>query len=575
MNVIKRYAPGLSLNRRRFLKTVGQGLGAAALSSRAYAQVQAPTNVRVVQGVLQPTDFRYLGCMRMPAGVDTQFSYGGLTGRKVGDQLRLFLFGRNTSGARGTVSVGLTASSILLNSGQGGSFLPGDKVVVVRAANANNVPESRQIASVSGDQLTLTTGLAGVPAAGDVVYREQDYFVYELGDPGSYSTDYLNSPRMSLVTAWPDIYNGRRVTWRDGRLTAPMQYLIPAGLYWHESNQLLYWGYYDAYNGSTNYPDWSMGATRLDDPSTGATTSFGPWRTLAVDGDGTKWYGPARGASMIAGPDGSMGGFGAGYGALEDPWGPQFYAGAPWPTAATPGGQSAPDIVFRDRYLEHYYMGGSGPNGFNSDGSVRGAIRSFRYPSTPSRPYLYEGIDSPVQNANPAMTGGICTWTILNGLGGAIWLELTNKHGVVFANSIIGSADTNAAHVTAAHLWYQNNGVGHATCTHGFGFPDTPAITGPVSTAGFPAFIIYDPVDLRAVKAGTKVDYSVNPTSWVDLQSTYGIRTPPMTEVGCGRNIRGFYFDGSRNYLFVLSAQADNSVPGVNAALIHVFAITD
>src|SRR5262245_62119365 len=103
-----------TLDRRKFLTTVGQGLGAASLASAsAEAQgIPAPTNVLIYQGsvpgdsprpvppgMLQQSDFSYLGCMRMPGGVDTQFSYGGLAGRRVGGQLRLFVYGRNTSGA--------------------------------------------------------------------------------------------------------------------------------------------------------------------------------------------------------------------------------------------------------------------------------------------------------------------------------------------------------------------------------------------------------------------------------------------------------------------------------------------
>src|SRR5262249_7300824 len=163
-----------------------------------------------------------------------------------------------------------------------------------------------------------------------------------------------------------------------------------------------------------------------------------------------------------------------------------------------------------------------------------GPIRSFRYPSTPSRPYIFEGVELPVHYGNPAKTGGVCTWTTLNGLGGAIWLELTNKRGVLFSANIVGSPDTDTSHVTAAHLWYQNVGNGNGRCAHGFGPPDTPMITGPVTTAAFPALIIYDPQDLRGVKAGNKADYSVNPSSWIDLQSTYNIKTPPTTVVGAG-----------------------------------------
>src|SRR5687767_11842522 len=93
-----------SFNRRRFLKTVGQSLGAASfVSLSAEAQGPAPpSNVRVVQrgsaipgNVLTAANFSYLGCMRMPTNVDTTFAYGGLTGRKVGGQVRLFVSGSN------------------------------------------------------------------------------------------------------------------------------------------------------------------------------------------------------------------------------------------------------------------------------------------------------------------------------------------------------------------------------------------------------------------------------------------------------------------------------------------------
>src|SRR5262245_25765209 len=110
MKIPKFSLAGSPIDRRGFLTRVGHGVGLATLASmRADAQTLAPpTNVHLVSGsapapvpagMLQQSDFRYLGCMRMPAGVDTQFSYGGLTGRMVGGQLRLFVFGRNTSGA--------------------------------------------------------------------------------------------------------------------------------------------------------------------------------------------------------------------------------------------------------------------------------------------------------------------------------------------------------------------------------------------------------------------------------------------------------------------------------------------
>jgi len=511
----------------------------------------------------------------MPSEADTQFSYGGLAGRVVGGQLRLFVHGRNPTGARAGITSGSSASTFAIASGQGASFHVGEKVNVVRVANGNNVPESRRIQSISGDQITLATPLGGVPRSGDTLYRDQDYYIYELADTGSYSTDYTQAPRMSLVTAWPDIFNGRRVTWRNGQLFAPMQYLVPGGMYWHEGNQLLYWAYTDAYDGSNHRNDWGFGATRLDDAATGASTSFGPWRIKVSDGDGSEWYGPNRGGYFTVGPDGKMAAASNIYNsALTAAYGPFFYGGGTWPTATTPSGINAPDLVLPDRYLEHYNMGVDGPNGFNPDGSVRGDIRTFRYPSSPARPYIYEGIDSPVQYADPAKTGGICTWTTLCGVTGGIWLELTQKRGVLYVASMIGSADANSSSVRAAHTWYRNTGRGNGTCKHGFGIPDVSDIAGPVTTASFPALIIYNPDDLRGVKAGSYTDYRVNPAYWMDLSTSFNIHTPPPRELARS-NIHGFYFDSRRNMLFALSNQADTSNPGVMTTLIHVFGVND
>src|SRR5438105_2693803 len=133
MKLKRFFIPGMYVNRRQFLTTIG----AAAVASKADAQLLPPKNARIVSrsgtpvppGMLQQSDFTYLGCVRMPAGVDTQFGYGGLTGRRVGNQLRLFVFGRNTSGAQGVVASGQSSSSFILNSGQAAAFLRGDKVV--------------------------------------------------------------------------------------------------------------------------------------------------------------------------------------------------------------------------------------------------------------------------------------------------------------------------------------------------------------------------------------------------------------------------------------------------------------
>ena len=72
--------------------------------------------------------------------------------------------------------------------------------------------------------------------------------MYELQETGSYSTDYRSAPRMSLVNNWGDVYQGHRISFDAQGNPMQLGYLIPAGLYWNEATQLLYWTYYDSYN---------------------------------------------------------------------------------------------------------------------------------------------------------------------------------------------------------------------------------------------------------------------------------------------------------------------------------------
>ena len=63
-----------------------------------------------------------------------------------------------------------------------------------------------------------------------------------------------------------------------------------------------------------------------------------------------------------------------------------------------------------------------------------------------------------VQHAarEPALNGGVGSWSELDATGGAIWLELTNKHGVIFASTLVGSPIQNPNDcVNAAHEWYR------------------------------------------------------------------------------------------------------------------------
>src|SRR4051812_12383387 len=114
MKLSRFYTAGSAMDRRGFLGKVGQGLGLATMASLV-AEAQSmppPTNLRVFSGVpgatptapvsnaalLKPTDFTYLGAMRVPGEI-SPFSYGGMTARTVNGRLQFFMLGENSPNA--------------------------------------------------------------------------------------------------------------------------------------------------------------------------------------------------------------------------------------------------------------------------------------------------------------------------------------------------------------------------------------------------------------------------------------------------------------------------------------------
>jgi hypothetical protein len=387
--------------------------------------------------------------------------------------------------------------------------------------------------------------------------------VYELVDTGSYHTDYRQAPRAGLVRNWGNVYGNRRVSYDNNNgQQFNLQYQVPGGLYFNENTQLLYWTYYDAYN-NTVRPDWNLGATRLE---TGGPVAFGPWRSRTVDGDNRTWYGASRLAYLTELPDGSMGGAGIYFVTTAAPWGPQLFGGGTWPTTSTPAGFGAGDLVLPNRYLTYYSMIGQ----INaSTGQYTGQLRSFRRQA----PYNYvwhpsgSGIATEI---DPLRYNGIGSWTQLDGLHGAVWIDLPDKHGALFPVSFAGSPTANPGACGTGHIWYRNVGQGSDRCSHGCAAEID--IAGPVTDAAMTAMVIYDPDQLRDVQAGRLTDYSVEPRSVLNVDQL-GVQTAPHAVLGHGKALRGFYFDRTARKLYLRANSADDSTPGIRTDLIHVFRI--
>lgn len=455
------------------------------------------------QRILVAGDFTYLGCFRMPAGVDTTFASGNLAGRIVNGKVNLFVYGNNPTG---------------------------------------HDP------------------------------------IYEITDPGSgYSRDYHTAPYASLYANWgTGAYGDKRVSFDSAGHPFTLGYLVPGNLYWNDATQLLYWTYRDAYNVSGS-PDWGLGATQLIDPVAGTSFASGPWRFEATTSDGATFYGPWRAINLWTNPlDQSLlcGGSCGESGNASCPWGPDMYGGINWPTAATPSGYGNPDLVLTTRYLEHYFMGNQfAPNHINVDGSVTGALRSCRRRVELAlwEPNQAQGL----LTVNAALNGGVGSWHETDSTSGAIWLSLTHVRGVIFSGVNAGALSQLTTDPLAGHEWYSNAGVNPpvGACSHGF--PPPIAITGPVMTAAFPAWHIYNPDDLVAVM-NTDLDYTPEPTSVIDVRATYGVQVASVLTTGANCALDGFYFDPIRKYLFCVSRQVDDSSgPYAIGSIIHVFAVND
>ncbi len=368
--------------------------------------------------------------------------------------------------------------------------------------------------------------------------------VYEFADTGSYHPDPAQAPRMSLVRSWGDIYGNARKTWNTSGVEKTGYPRYPGSFHWNESTQLLYWTYFDVYNVAGD-EDWCLGASSLQ---TGGATAYGPWRPSGGGRRGP-WRCIRLGEHPVTGN--MLCGSILMSGNIRSPWGPDMWTGQ-FPNAGTPSGFGAPDLPVQ-KYLTYYPVYGS----VNPDGSFNGPLKTMRRPGD----YVFEPIaGGGFTEIDPTKNGGVGSWTSLDSVSSMNWIDLPDLQGVLFTGRL-----------AAGHVWYRNTGVGNGVCTHGM--PSPIDITGPVSTDGYPAFFIYNPADLDAVKAGQRVDYTVDPLHVVNAQSLYGTRTAPITELGAAKTFGGTYFDAAARKLYVCAPAGDPTIGGLLNPLIHVFHI--
>jgi hypothetical protein len=365
--------------------------------------------------------------------------------------------------------------------------------------------------------------------------------VFEFADTESYNQNFAVAPRASVLTQWGDIFQGKRTTWLPDGQQLDMQYLLTMGMYY--KNNRLYWTYFDSYNVGGRL-DWCLGLTELGS-SPSSMQAYGPWRPDIGVKHAGYW--------IVEMPDGSMGvGAGAIGGNVGSSWGPELSGGCPFPTPATPSGLSSPDLVFPQRYLRYGYPA------FDLT-ATGGIIPGHTLPSLPRdgnyvwhNPTESPGGSGVVTSVDPLQNGGVGSWTDLDYAHSCVYIDLPEKHAVLFPGAL-----------ATGHIWY-----GYPNqCGHGLGNPCSGGV-GPNATGFEPRWWIYDPDQCMSVATGNLAANLAPAFQFNPITAIHPI------QLGCANAFAGAYFDKDTRKLYVTAYQADTSIPGLFLPLLHVYQIS-
>ncbi len=466
--------------------------------------------------LLTAADFTLLTALRVPTGgtaIDTAGATGSIGGRVVGGEMHLFMWGT-----------------------EGGTDPPS-----VQEVNATTCVGDTPCLSSA----TLTIGSA---------------------------------PRMKHVTTWGDISNGKRQSWFENGdeedLTGHNAH--QAALLWDESQGILFSSYLVGYTGQNAY---TLIGTTLDNPTGPVTTTYGPWRLNAVDQDASfTWKGgrshylskhPTTGKLLTGGSSKS--------GNAAIPWGPSMFA-FNFPTTSSPGGEDSTAFTSLGEYWNFYTVGTTyGDTPAPNTGAATGTIKQFQYTANPALTYPAEldwGNSMTVTKVTPSTNGGVGTWSDEeSGINGFVWIDGTNKDGVLFIGTIAACTGTStdcADRATTSHEFYRSVGQNHDQCSHGCDL--YLPVTGPGSTCKTPVFIIADPAKLDEIYANTRTDYTYHGEEIIDLTAGYGMTTAPMGELQA-RNVAGAVYWADQHLLYVNTNMAD--VAGGYQTVVWVFSVND
>ncbi len=523
---------------------------------------------------LTPSDLTYRGVIRQPLTVvDTTGSFGSIGGRNVAGNTHIFMYG--TPGADTGVPfyefdvTGLTPTTdintapygynpvawgTLTNGALSGGYLrswTGSTTLTSSMTSGQTTIGLASSAGVTGDaillvdsELIVLNGASGAP----------NYSAIFRGTRGSSAAAHSNG---ATVYIEQDL-NGLKA--------------LPDSLYWNETTQLLCWTYNINYTDTSPY---TLGCTSLDNPVGPVKTYYGPFNFSSTDQHGSNLTSTRANFVFNRPSDGKMCSGGVSKsGDAGIPWGPSMFCGGAWPTTGSAGGPShvLTPYAHNDEYLDYLFD----TNFDIPTGTPTGPVTSFRLPLASGLTYVYEyPTDITGQRANPLNNGGRGTWSgATSGVTGGVWIDGTNKDGVIFWGVSASATGTSTADcVDTTHNWYRNVGLGNEFCAHGCACVQC-ASAGDSLTKSTAAMWFYSTVDLENVKNGA-TDWATEPTYMVDAVAQYGITVAPQNQPGQAKIISGGYYDTSAKRLYLNVNAADHTRPGLALNAILVFDVDD
>lgn len=352
--------------------------------------------------------------------------------------------------------------------------------------------------------------------------------VYEISYPG-YGSALSSAPVASLIQAWGDVYQGKKLIYRT---TSGANV---RGLLWYPDANELFWAYGDWYNAGSTSWDPSLGLSQLN--SDGTVAAYGPWRT-SEHSQRTRgymmhipsWFSSSYASGMplaIGAPTTN--------GNVASPWGAAAMAWNP-PSPATP-----PDPV----------QAGSTYAGERCSISTRRMIL-HDIQNAQARDANYKLCTWNVQydcSSGSAVNPGIPFFQGIDMMSGAAWVDLPTKRGVVFFGQLATKLDGfSYGSDNLPHVWY-----GPQYCCHGQNGAPVWMATGPGTSTSVPYIWIYDPNDFAMAMQGRVQPWGLTPKAIFPVSALSGAFPSHVGWYYWG----GAHFDAASGLLFVATTSDD------------------